>query len=222
MAFPTLAATNTSNQNTTGTAHPVSLPASISAGDLLTVEVTNSASTINTPAGWNAISTLSASGLMLFWKVADGSEGATLNLTTVASARTAHISRRWTGHGSEVELAGDAGDFNAPSLSPTWGLADTAWVAVGGAEASDWTVSASPTNYGTALVSGNTSNTASSRTKVCSALRNLAAASEDPGDFTHTATIGPRAAIYAVRPAGGGGGGVFNPYFYHQHIARIS
>src|SRR5580765_342760 len=108
MAFPVIAAGNTST-NASGTSHTVNLPTGIVAGNLLVVVFGGSAAaTLTWPAGWTQFLTGGATGAVLnaAYKLADGSEGSTITVTSGATSLTSNArSYRITGSG-EAPQAG--------------------------------------------------------------------------------------------------------------------
>lgn len=88
---------------------------------------------------------------------------------------------------------------NPPTLTPSWGAADTLWLVVAGASGAV-TASAYPTNYTDGNDDATSSGTAAS---IASARRALNAATEDPGTFTISASTNWVAQTLAVRPAAG-------------------
>ncbi len=185
MAFPVVAATNSSQVTTPGTSHACSLPAAIAAGNLLILLFsTDSTTTVSTPAGWTLLDSATNGAIRhtSFWKTASGSEGASVTVTTGSSTNSAHRSYRITGQGASapehgIATTGSSTGPDSPSLTPSWGVADTLWIASTGYSSST-SINANPTNYtGIAGFGGDGS-----------AWRQLNAASEDPGAFTLAAT----------------------------------
>lgn len=213
MAFPQVAATATSDVDTNTTSHTVSLPAGIQAGDLLVVifnETRPSSSEGGAPAGWEAEYDDNGTDdrIMVMSRVADGSEGASVTVTTVASRRSAHVAFRITGFEGDIEVAGNGAGTDPPNLAPSWGSDDDLWIAVIGGANSIWSATAAPANYGDLLGATNAPFDSPSRCAVYTARREAAASSEDPGEFTFSgAPEHPHSVTIAIRPAAGGGGG---------------
>lgn len=190
MAFPTVATTNTSSETSQTTSHDVSLPASITAGDLLMIFFnTQENPTITTPTGWTLLKTLDASGgtarLATFYKTATGSEGATVVITTSTSWRSTHATMRisgWSGTpGVSSGATGDSGQADPDNLTPSGGAKDYLWIAFAGSNnASGGEFTSAPTNYSNFLAQ------ATSGTAVGVASRQLNASSENPGTFGGT------------------------------------
>jgi hypothetical protein len=185
------------------------MPASLDAGDLLLVIIQvgtgasgNEVEITPTPSGWtklwehqNGHSSISAGDCGVFVKVADGMEGgSTVGFTTdIASVGAAQVYRvtEWFGSLSGVEAgvsleAFDTGDYlhpDPPSLSPSWGAANTLWLACGGWTNDDALVSSYPTDYvdGVDTISGGGTDNGST---VFSAFRKLKAANQNPSELT--------------------------------------
>lgn len=197
------------------TAMPVDMPESVDSGDLLIslVEVRNSG-TWTVPPGWTEFAAQTGGGggvgeLTAFYKIADGTEDSAQVSWTASAGTTAiwhtRLITAWDGS-TAPEAATTSGDSSAadpPSLSPSWGSANTLWIAVAGhaaASASAW--SAGPSGYSDFLNSGASSG--GSAVSIAAPYLYNTASSEDPGAFTvsgsnrfwATMTIG-------VKPTGG-------------------
>lgn len=194
---PVVSAVNTGTDSTTGvTSSTVNLPASIASGDLLIAIFAADATpgTITWPAGWTQLFT---SRISVAYKIATGSEGSTMTVTTVNSVPTGWRTMRITNwHGTtppeSANTTGSSTNANPPSLTPSWGTDETLWIAAMGGPAC--TISGFP--------SGFTGNQYSKNTTASIGVATLGerAASKDPGTFTNT-TFGWGAATIAVRPA---------------------
>jgi hypothetical protein len=211
MASPTVGSTNKASANSNVFTHPISLPASISAGDLLLVIWGKSGgSSSNQPyidivasgKKWFQIPqqyTSLRGSISIFWKVAEGSDALTL-LTDVATPSN-HLSYRITGHGSAVwaALTDHAAGTNAdpPSASNTGGAQDMLAIAIACCPGTI-VASAAPSGYGSLLT--NTGTTfppgMSGATKALTA-----ATTEDPGTFT-TASAAWGAATILIASTG--------------------
>jgi hypothetical protein len=147
--FPVVQANATTLDLTLNLTANVNLPAGIVAGDLLLLFAcfTGGASTIptiTTPAGWTL---LTANGLgaatrnFIAWKTATGAEGASVAITTNIATSRGAVALRITGHdpsGAAAILIAGQGDGgtpnkfpNPPSLTATWGVRSTLWLASG-------------------------------------------------------------------------------------------
>lgn len=218
-AFPTVGAASVTSFATSVTSMAVNLPASISSGDLLiaVAETRNVVTWSTIPTGFAQIFSPVAAGgvgtLTAFYKIATGSEGATVtwiaNTGTTASWQTRKIT---TWHGTtppEATTANSGGAVstnNPPSLTPSWGSADTAWLAIMGNTAQSVTITVAPTNY-TDLTS-NAVSSGGAAANSGTAYRQLTATSEDPGAFTTGSDRWWMAATIGIRPAVAGGSSI--------------
>ena len=205
-AFPVIATTATSLQSVGTTSHVVTMPASVASGDLLIIGFMHTTGTLTTPTGWTLTASLtsaSAHQLTIFHRVSDGTEGASVTITSGSSVRTTHQAYRITTYQSVPEGAVSADNTNnQPSLSPTWGEDKTLWIAFLSGRRSDWSASAAPTNYATIVSSLHASNVNTDRNGIVSANRSFESANDDPDGFTITGTIDtPLSILIAVRPA---------------------
>lgn len=212
MAFAVPAAINTSETTTNTTTHTVALPASISAGQLLIIAISFSANVNATlPGTWTAElvdngDSGTSTGLWIAWKFASGSEGASVNVTSSGSCQSAHASARFTGmHASAAPEAGtvtvtvNSTTHNPTSLTPSWGSADTLFMALVGWRNAARTISSYPTNYTDNQTSKNNSG-GGNQGAIAFATRNVTGTSDDPGSFTLNAASGGQCITLAIRP----------------------
>lgn len=199
-AFPTIAATNTSSNAPTASDWTVSLPASIAADDLLIILVAGgNAGAVTTPTGWTSLFEFLGTDTQrcyAAYKVASGTEGASVAVAHAGTGGGGHNSYRITGYQGTPESATDATAVDPPNLAPTWGSAKTMWLAVAFDRLTVGAMTA-PTNYTNILSAEDGSN----QNEAASARRELEAASENPGVFGNGGTSGLGAATIAVRPA---------------------
>lgn len=208
MAFPTVAASNTSVQSSATNSHTISLPSGIQAGDLLIIFFTYPISGLaNALSGWTKLKEYYGSGDVfgtnVYYRVADGTEGSTVTITTTGNFQSAHASYRITGHGGNPEVSTGATSTGSTtpdpdSLTPSGGAKDYLWIAHAGAPGAV-TFSAYPTNYGSNQLTIR-SNTSGNTATVAVATRNLNASSEDPGTFTISGSVRWVALTIAVPP----------------------
>lgn len=196
MAFPVVGATNESATTSAGTSHTINLPSGIVAGNLLLVMLgkgTTSA-TINALAGWTELlDEAQASGCYIAYRWADGTEGASITLTSSASTKSASVSYLISGAVNPATQAPQVsavatGSSQAPdpnSLTPTGGAKDYLWLTffiLGGAgeEADDdtWCNNAA-TNYSGLLQKTSGTAGANIGAYIASCQRTANAASED-------------------------------------------
>jgi hypothetical protein len=195
----------------------LNLPASIAAGDLLVCQIARrgGSQTYTFPAGWvqvsGAASLENAQGQFdLFYKIADGTEGATISVssTVAGSNRMTCWIARFTGAdnaGTPVAAAaaeGSATDANPdpPNFAPGLGARDFLWFAVQISESTAQSVTAYPTNYTGNQTSLNGALASTTGMRHSFASRALNASSEDPGTFTMTASIIWKAKTFAIIP----------------------
>jgi hypothetical protein len=153
-ATPAVAAVNGGNDVVNSTSHTVNLPAGISTGDLLLVVfASDSNPTITFPANWYNLDTTSsgaATTMAIYYKIADGSDGATITVTTSNNQMTAHTSFRITG-GQGVEIGTAATDTDASpdpgELRTRFGTLNNLWIAVSGNDVGTTTVTGYPAGY---------------------------------------------------------------------------
>lgn len=197
--------------------HTINLPASVAAGDLLICALAWSAApgTFTGPVGWTRLwngyavmDRCSAAALtfdgMVYFRIADGTEGATISVSTTSSIGISAIVWRITGHGHsndwppEFIFNGDStGPPNPDSLDPYgWeGPQDVLWLAIGAKDAQS--ITGTPTNYSNVTGAGPTGAAVSVR----GSSRQLNAISEDPPAYTQTVNSSVWAATIAIKPA---------------------
>lgn len=194
------------------TSMPVAMPLNIASGDLLLsfVEVRN-AGTWTPPSGWTSFMSQAGGGavgkLDGFYKIAAGTESGTTPTWTASTTTTGifQVRRVTNWHGTTppeaATTSGDATAADPPNLTPSWGSAANAWLAIAGhAAVAANAFSTEPTGY-----LGFTSNGASSggsATALATAFIESTGTSQNPGAFG----VGGSnrfwaAATVAVRPA---------------------
>lgn len=216
MASPVDAGRATTSVATGADPWTVNLPASIAAGDLLLVWLCNQgASTFNLPAGWswllnNRSQPNSGDTLACMYRLADGSEGATVSVDLTAAVKGAAIAWRITGaedpatQAPEISAAHDTtgtNTANPPSISPTGGSKDYLFFVVAEMDGEAITgfshsvyVNDQATNSGTAGAAG-------TNLEIGGASRQATTATEDPAVWTHgLANSGVTAYTIAIHP----------------------
>lgn len=208
MAFATLVEKGGNNSGAQVTTHPLDFPVSaIAAGDYLVYIFTVRLNPTITgwPAGWTAGWALNSTTNIrqeCRYKLLTGSETA-FSLTSNAAAGSSHefflVRNSQSAPEFATSSAGSA-DPDPPSLTPSWGAADTLWIASGGSY-STMDLTAYPTNYiNTQLHQWRATN----GTSTFSATRALNAATEDPGIFDKNTNLAWIAGTIAFRsPASG-------------------
>lgn len=191
------------------TAHLVAMPAVVEAGDLLLMHFVNDGNaTVATPVGWTLLNT-TLSGTQVrsswYWKLAVGTEdGTTVDLVTSAAEHAAAQLHRFQAGTFDAAVApaivvatGTSVSPNPPNLAPSWGEADTYWIAAYGADDDDATTGWPWTEGQTYTPSGTGTTTCSAASCVLA----LRVANIDPATFTMAASEEWVAATIAIKPA---------------------
>lgn len=216
MAFPAVQTTAESATTTAGTSHTVTLPSGITSGDLLIVIFSHAVScTLNALTGWTElVDTAAANAEKVLYRKADGTEGASISLTSSASTKMSAIAYRISGAEDPATQApqlstvatGTSTAPNATTCTPTGGAKDYLWLTFftqAGEEADDdtWTTG-TPTNF-TNLLQKTSGTTAAASTNVqnASAQQQLNASSLDAAAFTTAQSLAWRAWTLAIHPA---------------------
>jgi hypothetical protein len=202
------------NITTTSDPWTVNLPPSIAAGDLLLLfirEATNVS--YFGPPGFTAIvddlSDASDDRTVVFWKKADGTEGATMTLDFTATVKGAAIVYRITGAADPTteppqgDIAiGTGANADPPNLAPPDGSKDYLWIIFGGMDGETQSF-ALPANYGNLIqANSGTGGAATSNVRIAGGSRQFTAASDNPAAFTVGApSTGWSALTFAVHPA---------------------
>jgi len=203
--FPIVAGVNGGKNETDSTSHTVNLPSGISVGDLLIVFfVSDGNPTITFPSGWTQLFNVNNGSVVRFgawYRIADGTEGSTINVTTSASEQSAHISYRIINYSGVPEAGTATTGFSSlpdpPTLTPSWGAKNTLWISAVGYDYY-YTVSEYPTNY----VGGrNDFANTTGGVGVGTAWRKLNASSEDPDVFNISANDQWVANVVAIAPS---------------------
>lgn len=138
--LPLMPGASGGNRVTDATSHTVNLPASIVVGELLIAVVTFDGNpTVTWPAGWTTlhagVANGSASRVEARYRVADGSEGASITLTTNASEMFCYNVLRISDYQGTPEAStgavGTSVIIDPDTLNPSWGTGDTLWLEVG-------------------------------------------------------------------------------------------
>jgi hypothetical protein len=209
--FPAVASVTASAFPVHQMSHAVAMPPAVSAGDLLFVIFTNHAfPTVTTPAGWTLIGTTLNTTVVRtsrYAKRSDGTEGGTTVdfQTSQFETAVAHVYRitGWFDDGVLADAIADAAAVgnglgpDSPSLTPSWGVASTLWIASYGAQNLGMT-----SGYPSSYTSGryDESGGVVGRSSTASARRESAVASEDPGPFTNDASQPWVGVTIAIRP----------------------
>jgi hypothetical protein len=213
MAFPTVETTNTSFESSGVTTHNISLPSGVASGDLLiailSLDGNNADSTW--PTGddlWTELLDVASSGnrLSIAYRDADGTEGATVDVTTDNGRKSSHITFRISGHTVQAPdistgATGSGANPDPDSLTPAGGADDILWLAICGVD-SEFTFSAWPTDYSSNQLEVNSSS-GSFGSSAAVATRNINTTVQDPGTFTHDGSDQYVACTIAVYPGAG-------------------
>ena len=199
MAFPTPLG-RASSSTGSGTSHTVTLPSGIQAGEFLLIAVAVDGNTTPSITGWQSISNNNGNAvtLALFGRIADGTEGTSVTMTTPSSEATAHRSWRFpegTSTDGPANSTGTNTNPNPPSLTPVDGAQDYVWLAISAADRRNHT--GFPANYNnTIAVNGGSGGQA---VGLGAAERELNTSSEDPGTFTIASSDQWVAYTYSIR-----------------------
>lgn len=203
-SFPVVAGDNTySSGGSNLTSHPLNMPISIAAGDLLIAIVAlGTNGTTNSISGWSRISGGDTNRNLVYAKIASGSEGSTQSLVLDPAKNCRAVVVRITGaHASMPELTtvnpgGNTATPDPPSETASWGALKNLWLAFTSVVGTARTVTSNPSGF-SAVGSGSAN--------VFVAQKNDEIATLDPGVFTlnGVVNVGTAGAIgtIVVRPA---------------------
>lgn len=215
MASPVDAARAATNIATAATPWTVTLPAGVVAGNLLVAFVRGSTNTISTFTGWTSlvagdVSDATDDQTSIWYRQSDGADP--VSLAWSANTKGAVITWRVTGAADPATQAPEvsavavgtttANTCNPNAVTPTGGSKDYLFLACGCEDGEVGAFTGAPTNY-TNLQAANSGTGAAAATNVLmgGASRQLTAASDDPGVFTHgAATTGWTAFTVAIHP----------------------
>ena len=204
MAAPAVQTTAESATTTASTSHTVTLPSGIAAGDLLVIIGCGVAATTYDASGAGFTELLDENavrGIRVFVKLATGSEGASITITSAASQKPAWIAYRISGADDPAVTAPTLGTTatgtsttpDPPNCNPgvTNDYLAIALYTLNGEEADDdtWTTAA-PAGYSNLLQK--TAGTAGTNTSavLATAERQLTGvSSENPGTFTTVTSV---------------------------------
>lgn len=211
MAAPVDVASVVSSNGASVTAHVVTLPASIAAGDIIIAQVMMDGASggFSWPSPWVEVkdATIGASvaSITVGWLRASGGE-TSVTVTSVNAERSTHIAKRITGaHGTSAPefstgATGTGTTPNPDSLTASWGAEENLWGAYYGVDTGG--PSAYPLTGG--QISTGVAVTSAAYGGACS--QAMTQATLDPGTFTNTLSDDWFAGTWVVRPAAAGGG----------------
>jgi hypothetical protein len=211
---PTIVDVTASEGAAANTVQAITLPASMLSGQLLIAGVaTTNQGTVTWPAGWTELSDqadILGSGFATAWHRCDGTEPATINVTlSAASPSTQLVVRINNAHTATPPEAGtppassSINNPNPPSLTPTWGAANTLWLAFGKTRTAAATVTSYPATYTLNQTLKAHSGGTATDTAVAVAGRQLNAVTEDPAAYAFSAVAVAQAQTIAIPPISG-------------------
>lgn len=216
MAYPTLHSASRTDVAANDTQTVVAIPDGSNVnGYLVIIEAARDGTGgFGWPSGWTQLFLTSDSGAASCaearYHIVDGSEGwdgtgDTITLTHASEETTAQVYVYSVWHGTTPPEAasvahGSTINPDPPSLTPSWGAADTAWHAGSCIDGGLADATAFPANY--TLNQSNTNTGGSGAISSATARRELNAASENPGTFTYDSSDTAVAWTIAVRPSG--------------------
>ncbi|PCJ20871.1 MAG: hypothetical protein COA96_15605 [SAR86 cluster bacterium] len=201
-SFPVIESFASSVTETASTSHTVNMPSGITSGDFLVMCYRGAIDNINTPSGWSAFAHV-GNTMLLLYKVATGSEGATLAVTSPGTTKATFVTMRVSNQSglSGVEK-NESSDENGPLLTPSWGSKKTLWLSFYSCRRSDQTITI-PSGYTFVddAVNVSTPTSGNSCQLVVGQLENEAT-SENPGVHTIVGTISnDRTFTIGIEPA---------------------
>jgi hypothetical protein len=208
MAFPAVGGSQTSFNSVNSLTLACAMPASVAASDLLLLFVAHDGTgTGSCDSGFNELKDHAGTGFTdhIFYKIAAGGE-TSATFTCSVSERSNALAVKITAstwHGTtppEVNtvVTGNSVSPDPGSITPSWGAADTLYIAVGFWDTGD--VTGYPSTYPDNRLPFTLTATAASTAYGAIATRNLNATSDDPGAFTIAIETWAAYAM-AVRPA---------------------
>lgn len=215
MAFPAIASTQTSSRASSNLTDPVTLPASIAAGDLIIIiHFTDSAGASATvPSPWQELKDAATAGtgsrILIAYLIASGGE-TSVTVTKAVTERFAAIAIRvaaadWHGTTPPEVSTGATGTSANPdpdSLTASWGAEDNLWLAIMAMDDSLGTNTISAYPYASNNVAAPAVSSAGGGA-ICSTTS--AVATLNPGTFTITSDEW-WAGTMAIRPHASAGG----------------
>lgn len=222
MAFPSVDAVLTQQFASSTSTFNIDLPSTVASGDLLLILFAHNDSgaginLVSGPSGFTHLFEIDNSNYVqaeAWAKVADGTEGGTsvtaeFNVSRSGCAQVYRVSN-WEGTLSGLEWATPTTytlgtSRTPPALSPSWGAADTLWIAFAACGDDDEAFTGAPTSYTnlTSVVSGAGTNAGC---EIGTARRENNTATETPsGSFTIANTEQWELTTFGIQPGAGGG-----------------
>lgn len=192
---PRIAATAVSSFGSNASLHNATLPTGTEPGDILIVIIRNGASAAphTYPPDWNNILTTSSHGTKgVYWKIANGTEGSTLQIDTgINTRRFVAISYRITDYDTTdpnpVLITSQGTTLDPPALTTGWGNHPALWITSASSRRSDNDFTNAPDNYKNLIIrkSGGASSS-SNHLNIASAHYNSSTNVVDPDIFNFT------------------------------------
>jgi len=209
------------NIGTAATTHSLNMPGTIASGNLLVAVVRIAAGgAVGWPdASWNEMVDASPDAsddqMAIAWKKADGSEGATISITSASGKCAAEIIKI-TGAADPTSRAPElstvaTGSSTTPdptTCTPTGGSKAYLWIWIGGWEGEQTSPpTGNPTNFtGAAGANTGTSGLVATNCRVAVSFREFTGSSLDAGSWTISVSDEWTAYLMAVHPVPVGGG----------------
>ena len=212
MTFPVIETTNTTSGTSAATSHNVNLPSGIVAGNLLIVLCRAAvAGAIGWPGDWNELTEDSSDAsddvTAIAYKIADGTEGATISVSH-GSGKFAAIAYRISGAVNAAPqlssaVTGASTGPDSPNFTPTGGARDYLWLSLAAYEGEQSLTPTYPANYSlNQLTQGSgTASTVTTNVRVSGAGRQVNGSSENPGAYTISVSDDWTAWTLAVTPS---------------------
>ena len=201
---PVVASKNTPAFGSFGTSHSVTMPAGISAGDLLLVMFNAQASSvISASAGWTEITSVEAPGTtietVLYGKIAGG--GDTLTVSTNLDRWTSNVAFRITGCDSLSKITTGYAELNTATLvdCPSLSVGSANYLVVG---LMSWLGLQSVSAYPAELANTATTGAGADTNRTCNAsgyYTDNGAATVNPSSFTMSANSSGTAWTIAIK-----------------------
>ena len=186
------------------TTAPISMPAYIITGNLLIMVVKlGSTGTATTPTGWTLLASRSSTGdSYIYYKISDGTESTSINLT-VTSSHVSAITYRISNYEGTPEASFAATNVNdPPSLTTSWGSTKNLFIAACTTRQSNNAFTVAPTGYSNLLTIGNTSSGSTTHVRLATAIKEANSDTDDPAAFTTTGSLdNPQSATIAIKGA---------------------
>lgn len=203
-AFPSIATVSSYGATVNASSHVVPMPSGIVAGNLL-VSICGNSNGVSTtmPSGWSANVGVSGSGgnlnvLRVNYKIATGTEGANMTITTASNCGLVAIVYRITGNRPDVVGGTDLvtygsilGNTAAPdqiiNAATAWGSAKHLWLNAISFNSTSVSVTSYPTGYSLGQTVASTSGGANAYRIACCA-KQFEGSQEDPDPWALSAS----------------------------------